>query len=195
MSQYGILLNGFWDGDTGRQIARAGGCAAQLVAVYLMQNPDANMIGLYPVRLAVIQNRIETLSAKAIRKAVGTLSDVGFADYDLATEHVWVREMAKFRLGLHRQALKKDDNRVKGAQALYRNARPNPFLSQFFKRYRKDLHLSEPRRFEGTAEPLKSPSEGPSKPVTGSVTEAETYRSRSKPTGEAPADARMGKTA
>lgn len=169
MSQYGVLLNGFWEGETGRAIAAAGGTTAQVVAVYLMQNPDANMIGLYPARLIVIQERIATITAEGLTEALGLLGRVGFAYYDLLSEYVWVKEMAKFRLQLDRTgALHKDDKRVIGAQKLYAAARPNPFLDRFFTRYRRDLHLPKRRTFKGPSKVLGSPFprgfEAPSKP-------------------------------
>lgn len=171
MSQYGILLDGFWDGNTGRDIARVGGAAAQLVAVYLLQNPDANMIGLYFMRLPVMRERIHTLTQRSIDRAFGVLAQVEFAEYDLATEHVWVHEMAKYRLTLHKTALKPTDNRAVHARSLYGRLKPNPFLVPFFKRYRADLHLDKPRRFEGAPNILRRGLQGASKPLTESETE------------------------
>lgn len=177
MSHYGILLPGFWGGDTGRRVAEVGGTNAQVLALYLTSNPEANMIGLYQIDLPIAKVRIHTLSAKAIEKAFGAIAEAGFADFDLATRYVWVREMAKYRTGLHQLgALKPDDNRVKAAIKLYAAAKSNPFLAPFFDRYSVDLHL--PLRRDGV-DPSKGnvpPFEGsesvlgtPSKPVTEAV--------------------------
>lgn len=161
MSQYGILLPGFWGGDTGKAIADLGGAPAQLLALYLTANPDGNMIGLYPIELPVVRVRIRTLSTKAMAGAFDALQGAGFADFDASTSVVWVREMAKFRLGLHQHPLKRHDNRVIGAAKLYAQVKPNPFLEPFFERYEGDLHLTTCRAFKGVA----SPFEGASKPV------------------------------
>jgi hypothetical protein len=164
VSHYGVLLPGFWDGETGPAIARAGGAPAQLVALYFMSNQDANMLGLYRARLPMIKERIRTLSVKQLERAIAACAEAKFADYDTVTEHVWVREMAKYRLGLHNGPLKADDNRCKGAIQLYAKLPDNPFLGPFFKRYRKDLHLSKGRTFPGPSKPLGSPFRAPWKP-------------------------------
>jgi hypothetical protein len=165
MSHYGILLPGFWDGETGRAIADLGGRDAQLVALYLMSNQDATMIGLYRARLSIVRERIGTLPAKALERALVACGEAKFADYDVATEHVWVREMAKFRLGLLKGPLDRKDKRAIGAARLYDKLPPNPFLGPFFKRYRTDLHLSKARVYRGAWERLGSPFDGPPKPV------------------------------
>lgn len=168
MSQYGVAKDGWWEGETGRRVAALGGKDAQLLAFYLFKNPDDNMIGLYRARLVVIRERIGTISSKGIETAFGVLADVGFAEYDRATEHVWVREGAKFRLGIDRKPLQADDKRAIGARHLYEKAKDNPFLEPFFRRYRTDLHLSKARRFKGTADILRRGFEGAFKPVSGS---------------------------
>lgn len=149
MAHYGILLPGFWGGDTGQKIAEMGGKAAQLLAVYLTANPDANMIGLYPIELVVIRARIRSLTGPEIVKAFSVLHAAEFADYDDATKVVWVREMAKFRLGTAGGPLDRGDKRVKGANNLYKAIKPNPFLRPFFERYSTDLHITRCRDFEG----------------------------------------------
>ncbi len=170
MSHYGILLPSFWDGETGPAIARAGGSDAQLVALYLMSNTHANMIGLYRAKLDIIRVQIGSLSAKALERGLAACREADFADYDMETEHVWVHEMAKFRLGLHKKPIDRKDNRATAAQRLYEKLTPNPFLGPFFKRYRRDLHIPKARGYKGPAKllgsPLPSPFEAPSKPVT-----------------------------
>lgn len=162
-SQYGMVFDGFWAGPTGRQIAAIGGSAAQLLALYLMANQDANMIGLYSVRLPVIKERIQSLPLKAVERAMWAVGQAEFADYDVDTEYVWVREMAKFRLRLDGHPLKTDDRRMKGAQLLYERAKPNPFLAAFFTRYQNELRLSKKRPFKGVWKPLPSPLVGPTR--------------------------------
>jgi hypothetical protein len=167
--QYGITLPDFWDGPTGREIADAGGKDAQLLALYLTANREASMIGLYPIELSIVRARMKTLTTKAIEKALGILGDVGFADFDPTTSHVWVREMAKFRLALHVKPLDVKDNRIKHVHKLYRECRMNPFLGPFFDRYAVELHLTERR-----GEALARGSEAPSKPITETETDSVT---------------------
>jgi hypothetical protein len=174
---YGITLPDFWDGPTGRAIGAAGGKDAQLLALYLTANREATMIGLYPIELSIVRARMQTLTPKAIEKALDVLAAVGFADFDRASSHVWVREMAKFRLALHVKPLDVKDNRIKHAHKLYRECRTNPFLGPFFDRYAADLHMAERRGEaapEGASEPLRRGSGAPSKPVTETETDSVT---------------------
>jgi hypothetical protein len=173
VNHYGVLYPGFWGGETGRRIAELGGASAQLVALYLTANPAATMLGLYPLEPIVMRAQIGTLTPGAIVTAIEALEQAQFATFDAGTNHVWVHEMAKFRLGLHLKPLKADDNRVTHVRRMYAGLRPNPFLGDFFKRYRKELHLTLRRDFDGARKALRRGSEGASKPVTGSVTGTE----------------------
>lgn len=167
MSQYGVALDGWWEGKTGREVAARGGKDAQILAWYLFKNPDDNMIGLYRTRLVVIRERINTLTMPELLQAFAVLSVCKFADYDTVSEYVWVRELAHYRLQLYKGAPNAGDNRVKGAQALYFKAQDNPFLESFFRRYRTDLHLLKARRYRGACSIIGRGLEGASKPVTG----------------------------
>jgi hypothetical protein len=200
VSGYGILLPGYWDGETGRTIGRAGGSTAQLVGLYFTSNPDATMIGLYPAPLAIVQTRLRTLSLAEIQRAVWALGEAGFADYDVATEHVWIREMAKFRLGLYKGPISKKDNRAQGAIRLFERLLPNPFIRPFYQRYRDELHLPKPRPFkgdwerlgsplegasvEGASKPLPSPFQAASKPVTDNSDQRSLSRSQEDHQGD-----------
>ena len=166
MSAYGVMHDTFWDGPTGRQIQQFGGRAGELCAAYLLKNHDDNMIGLYALNLVVMRERVGTLKMPEIMHGMVACGRSGYADYDRGTGYVWVRELAHYRLNLAKGPLKKEDNRIVGAQKLYARAKDNPFLGPFFTRYRRELHLSKGRRFQGTADLLWSPSEAPSKPET-----------------------------
>lgn len=153
MSHYGIILSQFWRGETGRDIRTHGGKDAQLAALYLMSCENATMIGLYPLPVKTIKTDTG-IGIKGLVRAFKVLGAVGYALYDARTEHVWVCEMAKFRLALDRASLKPADNRVLGAQRLYEKLIENPFLEPFFDRYAKELHLKAKRRCARRAEPL-----------------------------------------
>jgi hypothetical protein len=168
-SYYGVVFPEFWTGETGRVIQASGGKDAQLTALYLMSCRYATMIGLYP--LPVRDIRHETgIGQKGLVRAFTVLASARFADYDARTEHVWVREMAKFRLGLQVKALESKDNRVLGIQRLYDRLTENPFLEPFFDRYSKELHLRGKRRSGRPAEPLLDvvPSKGLRSPLQAS---------------------------
>lgn len=166
---YGVLFDGFWTGPTGRLIASVGGSSAQLVALYLMGNQDANMIGLYPMRLPVARERLATLSAKALERAMAAVEQAEFARYDTVTEHVWVVEMCRYRLQLHDQKpLKEDDKRRIGAAKMFAAAKPNPFVRPFFDKYRTILRLDRPRQFKGEPIPIRYPINSPTRSVVSS---------------------------
>lgn len=161
-SPFGILSADFWDGDTGPAIADAGGAAAQLVAVYLMSNRDATMLGLYPLDLLVMRVKIRSLTARQLLASLRVLQDVAFATYDTVTRFVWVHEMAKFRLNLLTKPLDVADKKVKAVQRLYAGARPNPFLGPFYDRYHVDLHLQAKRTYPGVLQTLTDELDGAS---------------------------------
>jgi hypothetical protein len=118
-SHYGIVFPEFWSGETGREIRTHGGKDGQLVGLYLMSAPNATMIGLFALPLRDLKHDTG-IGVKGLVRAFTVLGGLGFADYDARTEHVWVREMAKFRLGLQKRSpLDPDDKRVTGIQRLY----------------------------------------------------------------------------
>jgi hypothetical protein len=142
---YGTIYHEFWTGPTGRAIT-AGGLEVRVLATYLLTNRFATMIGLY--RLVPYDIFTETgLTRAEVAHAFHYLDHIEFATYDAASEHVWVPQMATYRLQLHRfKPLKATDKRVKGAQNLYDRLGDNPFLETFFKRYAKDVRLKKARR-------------------------------------------------
>ena len=162
MSYYGVVFPEYWDGVTGRAIARHGGGHALLLGAYLMSCRNANMIGLYYLPLDPLP-RLLCLNARQLPKAFAALEAEQFAFYDSTTEYVWVREMARFRVGLRpdRPALDPDDNKVAGVNKVYRLLAENPFLGPFFDRYQKILHL-EKRRTGPTPHKMLA-LEGPNK--------------------------------
>lgn len=144
MGSYGITLDQFWTGPTGIEIAEKG-TTAQLMALYLTSAPRATMIGLYYLPLIEIHRHLPKLSIARIKVVLDALAgDTDFARYDYASEHVWVVQMAFYRLGLHRgehAALSPGDKKVIAVNNLYEAVRPNAFLGDFYERYRHALHL------------------------------------------------------
>src|SRR5262249_20358401 len=121
MRDYGNVSPKFWTGDTGKKI-RACGHAAQLLALYLITAPGANMIGLYYLPLPIIAHETGLTPAQ-VDAALSQLQNLQFAEYDRETEVVWVRTMAAYQTG---NALNPKDKRItwiKKELARYGNSR------------------------------------------------------------------------
>jgi hypothetical protein len=171
VAYYGVLFPEFWTGRTGREIRRLGGPNAQVLAVYLMSNRHANMIGLY--RLSADDVSYETgLKPRGIEAGWKVLADVDFARYDPVTEHVWVLTMARFRLGLKAgEALQSGDRKVIAINKLYHGIDPNPFLGDFFATNHQALRIAKARTPQGiwppttTSRPFDGALDGASVPL------------------------------
>lgn len=144
--QYGVLFPRFWEGTTGRQI-QGKGRDAVILAAYLASCRHANMIGLYELPIVFLERELTVLKGRPlIMKAFQALEDVSYATYDLGTEHVWVREMARIRLGLAPgDTIATKDNKHRAVLRLYAAAKPNPFLAPFHERYQESLQLDKMR--------------------------------------------------
>jgi hypothetical protein len=144
--QYGVLFPRFWEGTTGRQI-QGKGRDAVILAAYLASCRHANMIGLYELPLVFLERELTVLKGRmVVLKAFQGLQEVSYATYDLETEYVWVREMARIRVGLAPgEKINADDKKHTAAKRLYAAAKPNPFLVPFHEHYRVTLQLSDMR--------------------------------------------------
>lgn len=156
---YNIVYPGFWTGLTGQQI-RAGGRDVQVLAMYLISNGHGSMLGLY--RLLADDIVVETgMDLGAIAAAFDYLGKIDFAHYDATTQHVWVKKMVIYRLGLKygaplklaakvkvngKMKQKAEDRRIPAVQGLYARLDDNPFLLPFFVQYAKVLHLKVKRQ-------------------------------------------------
>ena len=97
MREYAKVAPQFWTGTTGKRL-RGMGRDVQVVALYLVTCPSANMLGLYYLPLPTLCHEIGMKPEGAL-KALRRVSEGGFATYDTASEHVWVKEMARFQIG------------------------------------------------------------------------------------------------
>lgn len=170
-SYYGVLWESFWTGRTGRDLRRAGGKDAQILAAYLVSNRHANMLGLYRLSTEDIQHETG-LRRREVEKALQVLEEVGFAKYDTGTEHVWVLTMVRFRLGLKPgEALGESDKRVLGVRRLYHGIADNPFLADFYLQSHAALRLDKPRDPQSVVVRVGMPStsEGASKGLSSQV--------------------------
>ena len=152
MRDFAKVCGRFWNGETGRKL-RAAGRDAQTVALYLITCPSSNMLGLYYLPLPTLCHEIG-ITKEGTSKALRRVSEVCFAFYDEASEHVWVPEMAKWQLGT---SLDPKDKRVTGIKRKLETLRKSPFFNKFLNKYREAFHL------EGVS-PEPSPSEAPSMP-------------------------------
>lgn len=157
MRDYGSVSPQFWIGKTGK--ALRGKPDAQLLALYLMTCPHANMIGVF--HCPVMYMAHETgLGFEGASKALASLIELGFCLYDEDSETVFVIRMAAHQVG---ENLKADDNKVKGVQKEVGRIAVDVLRTAFFDEYAEAFHL----RREAPSKPLQSPEQAPSKQLTG----------------------------
>jgi len=173
MRRYAVVVPTFWTGTTGRAI-RAAGRDAQVVALYLITAPSANMAGLYYLPLVTLCHEVGITRVRA-KKALDALAQVGFAEYDEQAECVWVLQMVKYQVG---DSLKAGDKRIPAINGILDVMKGHGFVLRFLEAYGTAFHLSP----NGATPPpdeasqvAGSPSEGASKGHhTGPGTETET---------------------
>jgi hypothetical protein len=149
MRDYGAVSPKFWTGGTGK--ALRGDAQAQLVALYLMTSPHANMIGVYYCPVDYIAKETG-LSIEGASEALRRLSKEDFCTYDAEAEWVFVHNFAANQIG---ESLKPDDKRVKGIANEIAKVPNGLCLAAFKARYASAFHIP--------ASPSEAPSEAPSK--------------------------------
>lgn len=155
MRDYGIVTPAFWIGETGKKLR--GDVNAQLLAMYLMTSPHSSMTGVF--HCPVIYMAHETgMTFEGASKGLQRLCEVGFCEYDEASECVFVINMASFQIA---ESLKPGDNRIAGLKKEVAKMAPAVFKYRFIATYSVAFCLE--------IQPEKtSPSEAPAKPRTGS---------------------------
>lgn len=157
MRDYGSVSPQFWIGKTGK--ALRGKPEAQLLALYLMTCPHANMIGVF--HCPVMYMAHETgLGFEGASKALASLVDIGFCLYDEDSETVFVIRMAAHQVG---ENLKADDNKVKGVQKEVGKIAVDALRLAFIDEYAEAFHIKR----EAPSKPLQGTEEAPSKQLTG----------------------------
>lgn len=173
MRDYGKVSPQFWIGETGKLLR--GNPDAQVLALYLMTNPHATMTGVF--HCPIIYMAHETgLSMEGASKGLARLSEVGFCEYDEASESVFVVNMAAYQID---DCLKPDDKRVLGLRKEVAKMLPARFQYRFVEVYGIRFHLAEQGK-------NTSHLEAPSKPLPSQEQEQEqeqekTFMSSGKP--------------
>lgn len=151
---YGVVSPKFWIGETGK--ALRGDPEAQLVALYLMTCPHANMIGVFHCPVLYISHETG-IPFEGASKALARLSEGGFCTYDAASETVFVHRMAAFQVG---ETLKAEDNRVKSVTKEWQNIAPPALQAAFSAIYSIAFHLpveeKKTRGYKAPSKPLRS---------------------------------------
>lgn len=149
MRDYAKLSPSFWTRGSGKRLR--GDADAQVLALYLVTSPAANMIGIYYIPFVAIAHETG-LGAERTTAAMSRVEASGFAFYDHDAELAWVPNMASYQIG-DSVALK--DNRYKGVLAEIHKAGRHRFVDLFLEKYGEAYSL-----------PLRSPPRDPPKPLT-----------------------------
>ena len=179
MYSYGRVFSTFWVSGSGKILR--GDAEAQLVALYLMSSPHANMIGVFHCPLIYIAHEVG-LTIGGATKALQRLSEGGFCTYEAPSEHVYVRRFASFQIG---DELKAADNRVKNIRELVSSIPSVSLKIMFLRDYADRFHLKNLLDEVLKTEKNLSPSEAPPKPaLTTASTTALTTATASTPSGD-----------
>ena len=162
MRDYSKVSGQFWTGETGKSLR--GDLQSQVVALYLMTSPHANMVGIYNCPIIYIAHETGS-TIEGATKGLQTLCEGGFCTYEEASDTVWVHEMAKYQVG---DELKASDKRVPGIQKLYDAMPEGRIKTGFFDKYKDLFHIQNRKP---PSKPLISPLQAPTKPEAGTETE------------------------
>jgi hypothetical protein len=172
MRDYGKVSPRFWTGKTGKSLR--GDSETQLIALYLMTSPHANMIGVF--HCPVMYMAHETgMTIEGASKGLRRLQEAGFCTFNEDEEMVWVHEMAAHQIG---ERLSPRDKQVIGIRRQFEQIPEGQIRRGFRARYAADYHLDVPAECEQSDE---GPSKGDNKPLRSQEQEQEQEQD-SKPT-------------
>ena len=149
MREYSKISPQYWLGETGKQLR--GHPEAQIVSLYLLTTPHANMLGLFYLPKMFIAHETG-LPFEGACKGLARCIEVGFCHYDDKSETVWVVEMALHQVG----ELKPTDNRCSGIQNEYDKLPENLYLQGFYEKYASIFHMKSKRASKAPSKPLRS---------------------------------------
>jgi hypothetical protein len=171
MRDYSVVTPAFWIGTTGKQLR--GNIEAQLLAVYLMTSPHSTMTGVFHCPILYMAHETG-LSFEGATKALASLCEAGFCEYEAALETVFVYRMASFQIG---QSLKPNDNRIKGVEKDVEKMVSPSQKAKFLKLYSQAFSLSpleappKPRTRTGTRTGTREDSAEPQSDSTPAIPE------------------------
>lgn len=169
MSGYGRIPEDFWTRDYVRALRGEAGALA--VLFHVRTSRHGSPIGVFYLPAAFIAHETG-LTDGAVVSALARLAAVGFAEYDAATETVFVPDMGADEIG----PVHPGDKRVAWVRGLVAEVRHPRFAAALRERYAAAWHLAgKPAENPAStvasappagapAEPLRSPIEGASKP-------------------------------
>lgn len=149
MREYAKISPAFWMGETGRKLR--GHPHGQIVAMYLMTCPHANMLGMYYMPLVTIAHETG-LTMEQASQGMAECVATGFCKFCPASDFVWVINMARHQMG---DEFKEADKFLVKVRKTY-NTMPKhcPFLGEWFDMYQGVYHLKQRR---GDAAPTAAP--------------------------------------
>lgn len=154
MREYGKVSPQFWIGKTGKSLR--GNPDAQLLALYLMTSPHANMIGVYHCPIAYMAHETG-MPFEGASKALQCLIEADFCTFDEEDEYVFVHQFAIHQIG---GSLDPKDKRRKGVENELAKVPKNQCWQAFIDRYAVPYNLqivrSEVSPFEAPSKPLRS---------------------------------------
>lgn len=151
MRDYGVVSPRFWIGSTGKTLR--GNAPAQVLALYLMTSPHANMIGVFHCPLIYMAHETG-LSMEGASKALQSLIEAKFCTYEESSETVFVHRMAAFQIG---DQLSEQDKRCKGVEREWNNIPSAQLRQAFFAIYSGAFHLpKQAKKTRGTEAPSKA---------------------------------------
>jgi hypothetical protein len=151
MRDYAKVSPLFWTRGSGKRLR--GNADAQVLALYFVTCPAANMIGVYYVPLVSVAHETG-LGMDRTLEALAALGAADFAHYDHDHELVWVPNMASYQIG---DELKAGDKRRFAVVAEIDKLGGHRFAAAFLERYGVAYGLRSNGSFSSIA---PSPSQG-----------------------------------
>ncbi|MGJ7552631.1 hypothetical protein ACSFBI_01430 [Variovorax sp. RB3P1] len=163
MRDYAVVPTKFWITPLAKSLR--GNPAAQVVALYLLSGPHANMIGLYHLPVAYIAQDTG-IPIEGASKALSSLSEAGYCTFDEQADVVFVHGMAPEQIG---PGLALADKRTKAVLREWMAVQSDSLRREFHRRYAEAYHLPPmpggDQLDQEATKPLAAPIEAPSMPL------------------------------
>ena len=158
MRDYAKISPSFWLRGSGKRLR--GDAEGQVLALYLVSCPSANMIGVYYVPFVTMAHETGLGEART-RAALERVAAAEFAFYDHDAEIAWVPNMAAYQIG---EEMKAGDKRRGAVLAELDRLGAHHFVLRFAERYGDSWRLAIPDELtQAPPKDLPSYSEGASK--------------------------------